>query len=252
MSDYGDTELHLSSNALDALKEFYAERDTREKQFEDLKAAAEADEKGRKIDMATFTEDWNASQFWYSQETANLLARQLLAGCTKDTTIAVVSAPSVFVELKNIISASTMTTDEIPKIHLLEYDERFNVFPEFIFYDFKYPFKLPEEIKNTIDHLIVDPPFLSEDCQSKAAMTCAWLSKSWGKVGTDGIPVTAETGKIISCTGERMQDLIQKLYKPMGVKTTTFLPEHAKGLSNEFYCYANFECDEWKWRKEDN
>jgi myosin-crossreactive antigen len=47
------------------LKEFYTERDTREKQFEDLKAKAEDDFEG-KLSMEAFTEDWNASQFWVS------------------------------------------------------------------------------------------------------------------------------------------------------------------------------------------
>jgi hypothetical protein len=42
----------------------------------------------------------------YSDETASLLARQLLDGATVDMTIAVVSAPSVFVALKNILVAS--------------------------------------------------------------------------------------------------------------------------------------------------
>lgn len=39
----------------------------------------------------------------YSDETADLLARQLLDGATPETSIAVVSAPSVFVALKNIL-----------------------------------------------------------------------------------------------------------------------------------------------------
>lgn len=67
----------LSSNALDALKEFYSERDARAKQFEQLKAAAE--EKGATpttaasastsaltypLSMEAFGEDWNESQFW--------------------------------------------------------------------------------------------------------------------------------------------------------------------------------------------
>lgn len=30
-----------------------------------------------------------------------------------------------------------------PKVVLLEHDMRFNVFPEFVFYDFQQPFKLP-------------------------------------------------------------------------------------------------------------
>jgi hypothetical protein len=39
----------------------------------------------------------------YSDETASLLARELLDGATADMTVAVVSAPSVFVALKNIL-----------------------------------------------------------------------------------------------------------------------------------------------------
>lgn len=45
-----------------------------------------------------------------------------------------------------------------------------------------------------------------------------------------------------------METLINKLYKPAGIATTNFEPIHSKGLSNEFFCYANFECSKWKWR----
>lgn len=76
----------LSSHALDALKEFYADRDARAKQFEQLKAEAEdkhaaahgdggsgaaasAGSSSSKLikyplSMDAFTEDWNESQFW--------------------------------------------------------------------------------------------------------------------------------------------------------------------------------------------
>ncbi|KAE8450048.1 hypothetical protein EG329_007187 [Mollisiaceae sp. DMI_Dod_QoI] len=240
----------LSSSALDALKEFYADRDARAKAFEDLKAGAENDAEGRgkgmkdgKWSMDAFQEDWNESQFWYSDETATALAEELLSGTGKDTTIAVVSAPSVFVQLKNILAEKK--EDKRPKIWLLEYDKRFEVFKdEFIFYDFKNPLKLPPSMKASIDHIIVDPPFLSEDCQTKAAMTVRWLSRSWGT----GSP----SSKLIACTGERMSTLINKLYRAQGVRTTTFEPVHSKGLSNEFFCYANFECEKWTWRDQDS
>lgn len=229
----------LSSSALDALKEFYADRDARAKVFEDLKADAENEADGRvkngKWNMEMFQEDWNESQFWYSDETATALAEELLDGAGKETSIAVVSAPSVFVQLKNILAEKP--EEERPKIWLLEYDKRFEVFKdEFVFYDFKNPLKLPPSMKASIDHIIVDPPFLSEDCQTKAAMTVRWLSHS-------------PTGKLVACTGERMQTLIEKLYKAQGVKTTTFEPVHSKGLSNEFFCYANFESGRWKFRE---
>lgn len=53
--------------------------------------------------MDAFDEDWNASQFWYAQETASALARALLRDANAKSNIAVVSAPSVFVQLKNEI-----------------------------------------------------------------------------------------------------------------------------------------------------
>jgi hypothetical protein len=91
-----------------------------------------------------------------------LLAQELLDGADSSSGIAVVSAPSVFVQLKNILvrsssplppsyiplinerkAESTKPEDQKPKIWLLEYDKRFEVFPEFVFYDFKDPLKLP-------------------------------------------------------------------------------------------------------------
>ena len=39
----------------------------------------------------------------YSDETATLLARQLLDGATDETRIVVVSAPSAFIQLKNLL-----------------------------------------------------------------------------------------------------------------------------------------------------
>lgn len=74
----------LSSHALDALKEFYTERDARAKKFEELQAEAEERAKAAAegkaasssggdgagsaltypLSMETFGEDWNESQFW--------------------------------------------------------------------------------------------------------------------------------------------------------------------------------------------
>jgi predicted methyltransferase len=50
---------------------------------------------------------------------------------------------------------------------LLEFDERFGVFKEFVKYDFKQPVRLPTELKGSFDCIICDPPFLSQDCQTK-------------------------------------------------------------------------------------
>jgi len=100
----------LNSSALSALQEFYTERDTRAKAFEDLRTKAEDDfDSGQqqKLSMELFTEDWNASQFWYTDETATVLAGQLLEGATSETRIAVVSAPSVYIQLRNLLVSAT-------------------------------------------------------------------------------------------------------------------------------------------------
>lgn len=124
-------------------------------------------------------------------------------------------------------------------------------------------------MKGSIDHIICDPPFLSEDCQTKgnhlivsqrcmhiadsidqAALTVRWLSRSWG-AGTHAPSNSSESlvaPRLIVSTGERMGTLVNKLYRAQGIHTTTFEPVHANGLSNEFHCYSNFECDNWKLR----
>ncbi|MCJ1452762.1 hypothetical protein MMC28_003105 [Mycoblastus sanguinarius] len=233
-----DKMLELPSDTLAALQEFYSERETREKRFEDLKSEIDQNRSQAQLSMDMFSEDWNASQFWYSDETATLLANQILEGVNFTTRIAIVSAPSVFVQLKNLLVSGT---HEISSVSLLEFDKRFDVFEEFVHYDFEHPMKLPGDMKGKYDRILCDPPFLSPDCHTKAAMTVRWLSK----------PATSDaeapTPRIIICTGERMEDLILKLYP--GTKTTTFHPQHAQNrLSNDFRCYANFENDNWSWR----
>ncbi|KAF2665072.1 hypothetical protein BT63DRAFT_448396 [Microthyrium microscopicum] len=239
MAESDDDMPQLSGDALAALKDFYSERDTRQKLFEDLKSGAEADHDDRteQLSMAAFTEDWNASQFWYTEETANALAVALLEDTDESDHIAFVSAPSAFLAAKRILAKNWKDKPK-PHLALLEFDDRFAVFKEFVQYDFNAPLKLPTELKGTFSRIIVDPPFLSEECQTKAALTVRYMAKSW----TEG------DIRVISCTGERMEALIHKLYAKVGIKTTSFEVKHQKGLSNEFRCYANFEPTFWKFQ----
>ncbi|KAK3690029.1 putative N6-adenine methyltransferase-domain-containing protein [Podospora appendiculata] len=242
----------LSSDALDALNLFYKERDERDAQFAKLQAEAQAEaDRLPLLSMTAFHEDWNESQFWYSDETATFFANQLLEGATADTNIAVVSTPSVFVALKNILN--TMPVDEPkPKLVLLEHDTRFAIFPEFVFYDFAQPLKLPTNLHGAFDRVILDPPFLSEDCQTKAAMTLRWLSKNSALVGPAAATANTELEipepRVLVVTGERMAPLIVRLYKSFGIRITDYDVQHANGLSNAFQAYANFETGAWKWR----
>ncbi|PNS21429.1 hypothetical protein CAC42_1208 [Sphaceloma murrayae] len=224
----------LDPSTLAALQDFYSERDTRQKQFEDLKTAAEDGfDENAAISMDLFGEDWNASQFWYTEGTATTLAEQLLDGATSETNIAVISAPSTYVAIRKLLRDDERYPSK-PRVVLLEIDERFAVFKkDFHRYDFQEPLKLDGSLKAQFDRIICDPPFLSEGCQTKTALTARWIARAW-----------TET-KVVVCTGERMEALIHQLYAKTGIGTTSFLPEHAKGLSNEFRCYANFECKDW-------
>jgi hypothetical protein len=45
-----------------------------------------------------------------------------------------------------------------------------------------------------------------------------------------------------------MEGIVTRLYRSFGLRTTDYDPVHARGLSNEFYCYANFKSPSWGWR----
>jgi EEF1A lysine methyltransferase 1 len=227
----------LPADTLQLLQEFQLEKDARAKQFEDLKAGAENSfqhANGGKLSMDLFGEDWNTSQFWYTDATARTLAQQLLDGANESTHIAIVSAPSVYVALRNILAEDAQTKK--PAVYLLEYDQRFEVLgKDFVPYDFQYPLRLPPELKGKFDRIMCDPPFLSEECQTKTALTVRFLARQWSTPAEN-----CQGLRFISCTGERMAETIGKLYGKIGVKIREFEPEHSKGLSNEFRCYANF------------
>ena len=163
-----------------------------------------------------------------------------MEGATSSTRIAIISAPSVFVQLHNMLSGAGDKADR-PSITLLEHDSRFNVFPDFVYYDFEQPTKLDPAMKGIYDRLLVDPPFLSDDCQTKVAMTVRWLAKPAQKQAT-----IADGARLVVCTGERMEPVIHRLYP--GIRTTTFEPAHAHGLGNEFRTYANYESKSWAIR----
>ena len=64
VSSISDSYRTLSAQALEALQDFYKDRDRHEKEFEDIKVKAGEGAEDVSISMETFAEDWQISQFW--------------------------------------------------------------------------------------------------------------------------------------------------------------------------------------------
>lgn len=64
-----------------------------------------------------------------------------------------------------------MDGEQVPRVVLLEFDERFEVFEGWVRFDFDMPDLLPRGLKGGFDAVLVDPPYHSEDCARK----CEWF-----------------------------------------------------------------------------
>ncbi|KAE8749451.1 hypothetical protein FOCC_FOCC003717 [Frankliniella occidentalis] len=163
-------------------------------------------------------EDWQLSQFWYDDATANALAEEALRCVENKGRIALISCPTLYRPLVKLKSAECV-------VKLLEFDKRFSVYGDnFVFYDYNSPLELPADLSKSFDLVIADPPFLSEECLSKVAITIELLKKE----------------KVILCTGAVMQKLAEDLLQ---LKKSKFTPHHKNNLGNEFSCYSNYDMD---------
>nr|CAG4646447.1 EOG090X0ABW [Macrothrix elegans] len=210
-----DDEPELSSSTLAALNEFLAEKNKRE---ERLRQLAEAASSGANVDEVELDEDWQLSQFWYDDDTTETLTKAVLKLAGDNGNIACISCPTLYRHLRKV-KPPTLT------IRLLEYDTRFSVYGEdFILYDYNSPLEIPKELGSSFDLVVADPPFLSEECLTKTALTMRYLSK----------------GPLILCTGAVMEDLAKRLLQ---LKICKFQPRHKNNLANDFRCYANYDFD---------
>lgn len=233
-----DDDLQLSGHALAALAQFKQEEETRKNHFNQLFAKLEQDFAEKQVSIDAFQEDWQLSQFWYADETAETLAKALLEGADKNTVVCVALAPSVYAAI------TKMPKEDLPTehIYLLEYDRRFEVMAgsKYHFYDYNEPDDIPEILRHKCHRLLIDPPFLEETCQRKSAQAARNLLAPRTQERTS---CGDEKWKLVSSTGERMRQVIAETYPETTL--TTFLPSHKNGLSNEFRCYASFECLYW-------
>uniref|UniRef100_H3DE02 EEF1A lysine methyltransferase 1 n=1 Tax=Tetraodon nigroviridis TaxID=99883 RepID=H3DE02_TETNG len=203
----GERVPRLSAHTLAALQEFYSETS--------LAGTTSKDQ----FAVGTLEEDWRMSQFWYNDETAARLAEEVIREAGDGGRIACVSAPSVYLKLKQGVVEGW---DRVSAV-LLEFDRRFAAYGhDFVFYDYNEPLALQARLPpHSFDVVLADPPYLSKECLEKVAQTIKYLSK----------------GKVLLCTGAVMADDAREL---LSVKMSSFLPEHKRNLSNDFRCFVNY------------
>jgi len=114
-------------------------------------------------------------------------------------------------------------------IYLFEYDTRFQrLVPSphlFIPYDYNSPLKFPKDLRRQVDRILADPPFLSDECLTRTAITVRTLLKKEG-------------GRTMVCTGGKMEELVPRLFS--GVRRVEWEPEHKGGLANAFACFMDW------------
>ena len=52
-------------------------------------------------------------------------------------------------------------------IYIFQFDQKFNKDPGFVFYDFNKPEDIPQELKNSFDMIVIDPPFITREVWEK-------------------------------------------------------------------------------------
>ncbi|KAJ2001833.1 Protein-lysine N-methyltransferase efm5 [Coemansia thaxteri] len=217
----------LSSDTLAALQSFLAEKQELDDRFAKLQENAdEVFKNNQKITMDDFQEDWQLSQFWYDDETAEFIASRALENTREGDCVAFISSPTAYVALRNMAPERT-------NAYVFEYDQRFDLFKDqYVFYDFNKPLEFPRaaELKGKFKLIVADPPFLNQDCLSQTMETVRWIA--------------GEDAKVIINTGAVMEGPAKEL---IGARITAFHPAHRSGLSNEFRCYSTFEDEKLKW-----
>nr|AHZ08394.1 N-6 adenine-specific DNA methyltransferase 2 [Nilaparvata lugens] len=211
-----EDEPQLSASTLLALQEFYAEQEEREKRLQKQLEESESN----LVNISNFDENWQLSQFWYDEETANTLAEEACRAAECTGRVALISCPTLYSLVKNSKSRNQKTS-----VSLLEYDRRFSAYgTDYIFYDYQSPLELPRELEHQFDVVVADPPFLFEECLQKTASTVKFLAKD----------------KIVLCTGAVMEELACSL---LNLHRCSFKPKHKNNLANEFACFSNYDFD---------
>ena len=160
-------------------------------------------------------ENGDFNQYWYSKETIDFIRSQVEK---HSKGWAFLSTPSIYFSLmdKDVKSGSKV----------FDFDKKFEKDPNYVFYDFYHPEDLQEELKESFDFIVIDPPFVTEEVWLLYIQAIKFLVKPDGKI-------------LLSTIDEREEFLKENL----NVCRRAFRPS-IPNLVYQYSFYSNYEDDE--------
>eukprot|EP01052_Picozoa_sp_SAG31_P021800 SAG31_NODE_1703_length_7495_cov_3.115062_6_plen_266_part_00 len=189
-----------------------------------------------KNEGAGVSENFGLSQFWYDESTSKALACEALER-SNGGKIAILSAPSAYRSLVEVVDPACKM-----RAFCFEYDRRFaqTFGSQYVYYDFNDPDNVPASLRGQCDYIMVDPPYLNPDAVEKYARTIRALARppEDGEMpppcanGDPGVPVPFcyLSGAVVE----------EPLWHNLGCRPNNFTPTFSSKLSNQFYCYTNY------------
>ena len=172
------------------------------------------------------TEDFGMSQFWYDDETAERMAREMLRVPGR---LGFISCPTAFRALKRL-------APERKDVFCFEYDRRFGQLwgQQYVFYDCHKPLELPAALHHSFDALIADPPYLNPTTMGSFGSTLRLLARA-DNAAAPPVPC-------VLVTGATLQDEVKA---ELGFDPAPFEPRHSSNIMNRLLCYCNFDALEF-------
>ncbi|GLD94332.1 hypothetical protein PINS_up002943 [Pythium insidiosum] len=166
-----------------------------------------------------FPEKEELNQYWYSLDTVETLAAEVLDQTSAGARCAFLSTPSIYFAVKAKLTASTRD------LYLLDFDDKFATEgASFVHYDFHQPEQIPEALHGTMDFVTIDPPFITKEVWNHYTTAAKLLLKP-------------ESGKILLSTIAENESMMLDL---LGCRLLPFKPS-IPHLVYQYALFANYE-----------
>eukprot|EP01064_Diplonema_japonicum_P028296 TRINITY_DN4306_c0_g2_i2.p1 TRINITY_DN4306_c0_g2~~TRINITY_DN4306_c0_g2_i2.p1 ORF type:complete len:394 (+),score=85.61 TRINITY_DN4306_c0_g2_i2:35-1216(+) len=167
-------------------------------------------------------ENADLNQYWYSKNTMEAFVKEI-QGLTK-VGAAFLSTPSLYFSLDN--------EDVKKNSKVFEYDRQWETDPGFVFYDYDKPSEVNITLFGQFDMVVIDPPFITEECWKKYAETARLLLCPGGKlICTTIVENEGLMASLLGCKPVKFQPSIPNLVYQYN--TYTSYPEDVSVCFNE-------------------